>query len=107
MARRIQKDDLVKIISGAKKGTTGKVLAVLPKKNAALVEGVGTMHRHIKPNQLNPRGGSKDIHVATPLHKLALVVDEKSAKTSRVGYEKNADGAKVRLARQTKNKEIK
>lgn len=107
MARRIQKDDLVKIISGAKKGTTGKVLAVLPKKNAALVEGVGTMHRHIKPNQLNPRGGSKDIHVATPLHKLALVVDEKSAKTSRVGYVKNADGAKVRLARQAKNKEIK
>jgi large subunit ribosomal protein L24 len=107
MARRIQKDDLVKIISGSKKGTTGKVLAVLGKKNAALVEGVGTKHRHVKPSQLNPRGGSKDIHVATPLHKLALVVDEKTAKTSRVGYVKNADGAKVRLARQLKNKEIK
>ncbi len=107
MARRIQKDDIVKIISGDNKGTTGKVLAVLTKKNAALVEGVGTKHRNVKPSQLNPRGGSKDIHVATPLHKLALVVDEKSAKTSRVGYVKNADGAKVRLARQAKNKEIK
>ena len=107
MARRIQKDDLVKIISGDKKGTTGKVLAVLTKKNAALVEGVGTKHRHVKPSQLNPRGGSKDIHVAMPLHKLALVVDEKSNKTSRVGYVKNADGAKVRLARQANNKEIK
>jgi large subunit ribosomal protein L24 len=107
MARRIQKDDLVKIISGSKKGTTGKVLAVMTKKNAALIEGVGTKHRHVKPSQLNPRGGSKDIHVATPLHKLALVVDEKSGKTSRVGYVKNADGAKVRLARQAKNKEIK
>ena len=107
MARRIQKDDIVKIISGAKKGTTGKVLAVLPKKNGALVEGIGTKHRHVKPSQLNPRGGSKDIHVPTPLHKLALVIDEKSATTSRVGYVKNADGAKVRLARQAKNKEIK
>lgn len=107
MARRIQKDDLVKIISGSKKGTTGKVLAVMTKKNAALIEGVGTKHRHVKPSQLNPRGGSKDIHVSTPLHKLALVVDEKSGKTSRVGYVKNADGAKVRLARQAKNKEIK
>jgi len=107
MARRIQKDDLVKIISGAKKGTTGKVVAVLHKKNAALVEGVGTKHRHVKPSQLNPRGGSKDIHVPTPLHKLALVVDEKTTKTSRVGYQKNADGDKVRLARQVKNKEIK
>lgn len=107
MAQRIQKDDLVKIISGAKKGTTGKVLQVLGKKNAVLVEGVGTKHRHVKPSQLNPRGGSKDIHVATPLHKVALVVDEKTSKTSRVGYVKNADGAKVRLARQDKNKEIK
>ena len=107
MARRIQKDDLVKIISGSHKGTTGKVLAVLTKKNAALIEGVGTKHRHVKPSQLNPRGGSKDIHVATPLHKLALVIDEKTSKTSRVGYTKNADGAKVRLARQAKNKEIK
>jgi len=107
MARRIQKDDIVKIISGAKKGTTGKVVAVLHKKNSALVEGVGTKHRHVKPSQTNPRGGSKDIHVPTPLHKLALVVDEKTSKTSRVGYVKNADGAKIRLARQAKNKEIK
>jgi large subunit ribosomal protein L24 len=107
MARRIQKDDIVKIISGAKKGTTGKVLAVLPKKNGVLVEGVGTRHVHFKPSQLNPRGGHKDVHVPTPLHKVALVIDEKTSKTSRVGYEKNSDGAKVRLARQAKNKEIK
>jgi len=64
-------------------------------------------HRNVKPSQLNPRGGSKDIHVATPLHKLAIVVDEKSGKTSRVGYIKNADGDKIRLGRQIKNKEIK
>lgn len=107
MAQRIQKDDIVKLISGVNKGTTGKVLRVLTKKNAVLVEGVGTKHRHVKPSQLNPRGGSKDIHVATPLHKVALVVDEKASKTSRVGYVKNADGTKVRLARQDKNKEIK
>ncbi len=107
MAERIKKDDVVKIISGSNKGTTGKVLAVLPGKQGALVEGVGTKHRHVKPSQVNPRGGSKDIHVPTPLHKLALVVDEKASKTSRIGYVKNADGAKVRLARQAKNKEIK
>jgi large subunit ribosomal protein L24 len=107
MARRIQKDDLVKIISGNNKGTTGKVLSVLSKKNAVLIEGVGTKHRHVKPSQLNPRGGSKDIHIPTPLHKVALVIDEKTSKTSRIGYVKNADGVKVRLARQAKNKEIK
>lgn len=107
MTRRIQKDDLVKIISGADKGTTGKVLAVDTKKDTVLIEGVGQKHRHVKPSQLNPRGGSKDIHVGTSLHKVALVVDEKTSKTSRVGYVKNADGTKARLARQAKNKEIK
>lgn len=107
MARRIQSGDIVKIISGNNKGTTGKVLTVLAKKKAVLIEGVGTIHRHVKPSQLNPRGGNKDIHVPMPLHKVALVVDEKTGKTSRVGYSKNADGTKVRLARQLKNKEIK
>lgn len=107
MAQRIQKDDIVKLISGANKGTTGKVVRVLKKKDAVLVEGVGVGHRKVKPSQQNPRGGSKDIHVAVPLSKVALVVDEKSSKTSRVGYTNSADGTKVRLARQLKNKEIK
>lgn len=105
--KKIIKGDLVKIISGANKGTTGKVLAVLTKKDAVLIEGVGMLHRKIKPSQLHPRGGHKDIHVPTPISKVALVVDEKSNKTSRVGLIKNADGKKVRVARQQKNKEIK
>lgn len=105
--KRIKKDDLVKIISGDYKGTTGKVMSVLTKKNAVLVENVGTKHRHVKPSQLNPRGGSKDIHVPIPLSKVALVVDEKDSKTSRIGLVKNADGNTVRVARQLKNKEIK
>ncbi len=104
MANRIKKDDIVKIISGDNKGTTGKVLAVTA--DGVLVEGVGLKTRHVKPSQLNPRGGKKDIHVAVPAHKVALVADEKSAKTSRVGY-KVAEGVKTRVARQLKNKEIK
>jgi len=107
MAYRIRKDDLVKVIAGKDKGTTGKVLAVLPGKDAALVEGIGLMSRRVKPSQLNPTGGTKDIHVPILLHKLALVTDEKSMKTSRIGYNVNAEGEKVRTARQQKNKEIK
>lgn len=104
---RIRKDDTVKLLGGKHKGNTGKVLAVLPKKNAVLIEGVGVGKRKVKPSQINPRGGMKDIHVPTPLHKVALVVDEKASTTSRVGYKKNDDGKTVRVARQLKNKEIK
>ena len=104
---RIRKDDLVKIITGAKKGTTGKVLAVDTKKGTVLIEGVGVGHRHVKPSQLNPRGGKKDIHVPMDISKVALVVDEKTGKTSRVGLVRNADGGTTRVARALKNKEIK
>ena len=104
---RIHKDDLVKIITGAKKGTTGKVVKVNTKDGTVLVEGVGVGHRHVKPSQLNPRGGKKDIHTAIDISKVALVVDEKTGKTSRVGLVPNADGSKTRVARALKNKEIK
>lgn len=107
MAARIRKDDLVKIIAGAKKGTTGKVLAVDSRKGTVLIEGVGIGHRHVKPSQLNPRGGKKDIHVPMDISKVALVVDEKTGKTSRVGLINNADGGKTRIAKALKNKEIK
>ena len=104
---RIKKNDTVKLLSGKYKNQTGTVLAVLPKKNAVLIEGVGVGKRKVKPSQFNPQGGFKDIHVPTPLHKVALVVDEKAATTSRVGYEKDNDGKTIRVARQLKNKEIK
>ena len=102
---RIIKGDTVKLISGAQKGTTGKVFGVT--KEGILIEGIGQKHRHIKPSQLNPRGSNKDVHVAVPAHKVALVIDEKRGKTSRVGFIKNADGGKTRLARQANSKEIK
>ena len=102
---RIIKGDLVKLISGAQKGTTGKVVGVT--KEGILVEGIGQKHRHIKPSQLNPRTTHKDIHVAVPAHKVALVIDEKSGKTSRVGYVKSVDGTTSRVARQANSKEIK
>lgn len=105
--KRIQKGDTVKVISGANKGTTAKVLCVDTKNSTALLEGIGQKHRHLKPTQLNPRGGSKDVHTPTPLHKVALVIDEKTGKTSRIGYIKNADGVTTRVARQANSKEIK
>ena len=104
---RIHKDDTVKVMAGKNKGTTGKVLAVDTKKATVLIEGVGVGHRHVRPSQVNPRGGKKDIHVPMDISKVALVVDEKTGKTSRVGLVKNTEGSKTRVARQVNNKEIK
>lgn len=105
--KRIIKGDTVKLISGSNKGTTGRVVKVLTKKSAILIEGIGNIHRNLKPSRINPRGGAKDIHVPVSIHKVALVIDQKSSKTSRVGLIKSVDGNKVRVAKQNNNKEIK
>lgn len=105
MAHRIKKHDLVKVISGDHKGKVARVTEILTAKNQALLEGLGNRVRHMKRSEYNPTGGKRDIQVGIDLSKLALVVDEKTGKTSRVGY-KITDGVKARVARQANNKVI-
>lgn len=106
MGLRIKKGDLVKVIAGSHKGKTGKVVSTNATNQTVTVEKIGLIKRHVKPSQLNPRGGSKEIHKALPLGNVALVVDETKGKTSRVGYKLDKDGNKVRIAKST-GKEIK
>ena len=104
---RIKKGDTVKVIAGAHKGKTGKVLRTDASKQLVFIEKLGMIKRHMKPSQLNPRGGTKEIHGGFPAGKVALIVDETKGVTSRVGYKVGKDGAKVRVAKALKNKEIK
>ena len=78
----IRKGDTVVLISGANKGTTGVVKQVLASKGTILIEGIGLRHRHIKPSQLNPRGGHKDVHAPVSLHKVKLVTEAAAPKAA-------------------------
>lgn len=104
---KIRTNDMVKVISGAHKGKTAKVISVHPKDNTVKLEGIGLRKRFVKPNAVNTQGGSREIHVAMPAHKVALVHPTDSKKTTRIGYVLKKDGTKVRVARQAANKEIK
>jgi large subunit ribosomal protein L24 len=107
MGNRLKTGDTVKIISGSYKGKTGKILSISAKEGTAKVEGLNSRVRHIKPSQMNPKGGKKDIHVGIHVSNLALIIDTKLGTTSRVGYAKNAEGKTVRIARQANNREVK
>jgi large subunit ribosomal protein L24 len=102
---KIKKNDTVKIIAGEHKGKTGVVLAVQPAKQTVTVEGIGQITRYFKPSQLRPQGGSKEVHRPIHVSKVALMADKD--KPARIGYEIKKDGAKVRVARNQGNKEIK
>lgn len=104
---KIRLNDTVKIISGAHKGKTAKVVSVQPKSHTVKLEGIGVRKRFVKPTAVNPQGGSKEIHVAMPVSKVALVSPTDNKKTTRVGFEVKKDGSKVRIAKQAGNKEIK
>jgi len=104
---KIKKNDVVRITSGSAKGQTGKVLAVHPSKQTITIEGIGKIKRHIRPSQMNPQGGTKDIQKPVSISKVALVHPANDAKVTRIGYEIKKDGTKVRVARAANNKEIK
>jgi len=106
MGIRIKTGDIVKVIAGSAKGQTGKVVKVSPADNKVFIEGIGNRTRHMRANMYR-QGGKKEIQVGIRASKVALVVDEKAGKTSRIGFAKNSEGKTVRIARQANNKEIK
>jgi large subunit ribosomal protein L24 len=84
------------VISGRDKGARGRVLKVLRDKDKVIVEGVGRVKKHQKPNQANPQGGiiEKDL----PIHvSKVMLLDSKADKPSRVRAGKDGDGKKVRV----------
>ena len=98
MTMRIKKGDLVKVIAGGQKGKTAKVERTDEKASVVYLEGVGSLKRHIKPSQLNPKGGTKEIHRGLHVSNVALIVDEAKGKTAKVAY-KTKEGNKVRVNR--------
>lgn len=69
MARQnfhVKKGDQVTVITGNHKGAAGKVLAVLPKKQQVLIEGVRLIKKHTRKSQDNPQGAI--IEREGPLH---------------------------------------
>lgn len=102
---RLKTGDTVKVTSGVFKGKTAKIVKVHQAERKVALEGINVRKRHIKPNQLNPRGGTKDVHLPIDASNVALVIDKQNT-VSRIGYTTKEDGTKVRVARQANNKEI-
>ena len=52
----VKKGDQVEVISGNFKGSSGKILEVLPQKQRVLIEGVRIIKKHLRKSQDNPTG---------------------------------------------------
>ncbi len=52
----VKKGDHVEVISGNYKGSSGKILEVLSRKERVLIEGVRIIKKHLRKSQDNPSG---------------------------------------------------
>jgi large subunit ribosomal protein L24 len=97
MAVHIKKGDMVEVIAGDNKGSTGKVMKVIPNKKRVIVEGLNLAYKHVRPSQRNPQGGR--IRIEQPIHiSNVLPVNPKSSRGSRVKFEVAKDGSKKKVA---------
>ena len=97
--QKIRKGDKVVVLAGKDKGRTGEVLSVSPKEEKAVVRGINMIVRHQKQTQSQEAGL---IRKEAPIHLSNLAVaDPKDGKPTRVGFQTQKDGTKVRVAKRS------
>jgi len=95
---KVKKNDQVVIIAGRDKGKRGRVLEVSPVDGKVKIEGVGMIKRHQRANpQSNRSGGIIEKEAFINISNVQLI-DPQSGKPTRVRYQKEGDGSKIRVA---------
>lgn len=95
---KLRKGDTVRVITGKDKGKEGVIIRVMPTENKVIVSGVNTAARHQKARRANERAGIIDKDM--PIHASNVMLVH-GGKAVRVGYDVDAKGNKVRVARGT------
>ena len=94
----IRKNDSVMVIAGKERGKTGKVLRVLPEKNAVIIERISIVKQHTKPRGPQQTGGIIEKQTAINASNIMMMCDKCNAPV-RVGHKTLTDGKKIRICR--------
>ncbi len=98
MALHIRKNDSVMVIAGKERGSTGKVLKVVPEKHRAIIERLNMVKRHTRPRGPQQPGGIVEKEASIHLSNLMMMCDKCNAPV-RMGHKTLADGKKTRICR--------
>jgi large subunit ribosomal protein L24 len=97
----VKKGDNIRVIAGNDKGLEGRVLAVFPKRERVLVEGINMRIHHEKPTQENPQGGRSEREV--PIHvSNVMVIDPTTGEPTRIGRKRIDEAGGGRWVRYSK-----
>ena len=90
----VHKGDQVEVISGNFKGSSGKVLEVLARKERVLIEGVRMIKRHLRKSQDRPQGSIAERE--GPIHISNVKVLERGEKAAKGTKEKEKPAKKAK-----------
>src|SRR5947207_9875713 len=94
----LRKNDTIQVLTGKDAGKRGKILKVIPAKSRVIVQGVGFIKRHTRPNpQRNIKGGIAEREAPIHISNVMIVCNDCGERT-RVGMKLEAD-RKVRICR--------
>jgi len=94
----VKKGDLVLVIAGKDRGKSGKVIRVMPKKEAVIVERLNMVKRHLRPSPTTGKGGI--VEKEAPIHiSNVQILCGKCNRPTRVGHRILEDGTKVRVCK--------
>ncbi len=97
---KIRKGDKVRVLSGKDRNAEGVVTTALPARGKVIVEGVNTAQRHTKPKSAEDPGGILEKDMPIDASNVAIL-SPKDGKPTRVGYEIQDDGNKIRICKRT------
>ena len=101
MATHIRRNEQVEVIAGKDKGKRGRVLRVLADRDRVLVEHVGMIKKHVKPNpQRNIKGGIAEQEA--PIHLSNVMLVDAEGNRTRIGSRTDGDRT-VRVSKKSGN----
>ena len=99
----VKKGDQVEVIAGNFRGSSGKILEVIPGKQQVLIEGVRIIKKHLRKSQDNPQG--KIAEREGPIHISNVRVLERGEKAAGKGKGTKKKAAKEKSPKRKTAKE--
>ena len=88
----VRKGDQVEVIAGNFRGSTGKVLEVIARKERVLIEGVRMIKKHMRKSQDNPQGSIAEREGPIHISNVKVVERGERAEDKKGGAKKSAKG---------------
>ena len=91
---KIKVGDYVKVIAGSNKGSEGKIVSIIKKREKVIIEGLNLVKKHIKPNSKNPQGGLEEKESPIHISNVSLLVNNVNKEEAKKETKSNTRNSK-------------